>query len=475
MYVVWQTEKVVEIVIKIVPENRSLILWGIGFIVLGLLAPWLIKVNDFGIMPLAEHSIVTGSTGSLLFASVRLVALNTVRALPIYIGVLLLGEGLGMFETQRNKWLKVIILLLIPLIYEAIYVLYGIAYDFGVPAMTLVFAILIVNRNHNMARSVIHKITVFSLILFGVEWLDIVPFLTEYGFGRGNVSQYLKDIALLNTIDDFLGIVGVSLCVIFISNGFIIARLLNIYTREIKAVEQALELEHLNNQLQLKSMENRSLREIQSLVHDLKTPLTSIQGLAGVIAITNQQEVSKKHADYISNMVDKMNTMINELLQDDSKQIIKIRELLEYAVAHVPQLVHIGEFTLAIEDDCTVYVNKVKFTRAIINLLENALDAVAKVHGCIWIVVKKNEGQQVSISIVDNGQGFRAEHSARIWDIGFSTKKSSGLGLAFVRDVIEKNGGQIGISNNQSGGAKVLITLPEVGYHNEKNTNLSSR
>jgi len=446
----------------IVQGNRSLIIWGISCVILGLLAPWLIKVKDFGVMPLAEHSIVTGSTASLLFAAVRLVALNTLRALPIYIGILLIGEGLGMFDSQRKRWLKMLILLLIPLIYEAIYLLYGIAYDFGVPAITLVFVIMIVNRNHNMARSVVHKVTVFALLLFGVQWLDIVPLLTQYGFGRGNVSQHLKDIASLNTADNVLNVSGISLCIIFVTNAFIIARLLNIYTREIKAVEHALELEHLNHQLKLQSIENRSLREIQSLVHDLKTPLTSIQGLAGVIAISDQQELVKKHAHYISNMVDKMNTMINELLQDDSRQIITIRELIEYAVAHVPELDGIAEFHLMIRDDSLVQVNKIKVARAIINILENALEAVEADRGCITVLVEKIERRRVSIAVIDNGQGFREEQSTLIWEIGFSTKESSGLGLPFVRDVIKKNGGQIGIGNNLDGGAKVVITLPEV-------------
>ncbi|MBP2625844.1 MAG: integral rane sensor signal transduction histidine kinase [Firmicutes bacterium] len=462
MYVVWQAEGVVEAMSVIVQGNRRLIIWGISCVILGLLAPWMIKVKDFGILPFAEHSIATGSTASLLFASVRLVVLNTLRALPIYIGILLVGEGLGIFDTKRSRWFKIFILFLIPVIYQVIYLIYNIAYDFGVPAMTLVFAIMIVNRNRNMARSVVHKVTVFTLLLFGVEWLDIVPFLTAYGFGRGNVSMYLKDIALLNTADNFLNVTGICLCIIFVGNAFIIARLLNIYMREIKAVEHALEIEHLNNQLQLQSIENRSLREIQSLVHDLKTPLTSIQGLAGVIAISDNQEVVKKHASYISDMVDKMNVMINELLQDDSKQIIAIRELIEYAVAHVPQLNSIAEFHLIIKDNSLVHANKIKLTRAIINILENALEAVEKDTGCIRVVVEKIEGGEVSIVVIDNGQGLMEDQSVLVWEIGFSTKKSSGLGLPFVRNVIEKHGGQIGIGNNVDGGAKVIITLPGV-------------
>ena len=180
------------------------------------------------------------------------------------------------------------------------------------------------------------------------------------------------------------------------------------------------------------------------------------------ILMKSLHEMSKQHANYISNMVDKMNVMINELLQDDSKQTIKIRELLEYAIAHVPELNEVEEFNLLIKDDCFISVNKIKFTRAIINVLENALEAVTGMKGCIRIVVEKTAEGQVAIMIIDNGRGVMAEHSTHIWDIGFSTKKSSGLGLPFVRDVIEKNHGQIGIGNNPAGGAKVLITLPEV-------------
>lgn len=442
-------------------KNVGLVILGAAGIIIGLMAPGIIQTKSFGINALAEYSIDTGNVGSLLLAAARLVVMNTIRSLPIYIGVLLLAEGLGMFEQKRTYWLWFSIFLIIPGIYQAIYLFHGVVYDFGVPAITMTLVILIVSRMKNLARHIVHKLTVVVLLLFGVEWLDIVPMLTPYRFGGGILSVYLKQIADLNNVVDLFNIIGLSLFVIFVANAFILARLLNLYTLEIKAVEQALEFEHLNNQMAMQAMENRALREMQALVHDLKTPLTSIQGLAGVISISQDREIVKKHANYISGLVDKMSIMIDELLKDDCRQVITIKELVEYALAHVPKLSRITKFEFTITENLLVDVNKIKVARAIINILENALAAVEQETGHISIMVEK-ANDTVAVIVTDNGQGFIEEFKENVWTIGFSVKNSSGLGLPFARDIIEKHGGTVSISNNSTGGAKVVIMLPEV-------------
>ena len=59
--------------------------------------------------------------------------------------------------------------------------------------------------------------------------------------------------------------------------------------------------------------------------------LELIQGLAGVISISRDPDLSKQHADYISGLVDKMSVMVDELLNEDSRQIIRAEELARYA------------------------------------------------------------------------------------------------------------------------------------------------
>ena len=302
---------------------------------------------------------------------------------------------------------------------------------------------------------------VVALLLFGVEWLDIVPMLTPYRFGGGVLSLYVKQIADLNNVTDLFNVIGLSLFVILVSNAFILARLLNVYTLEIKAIEQELEYEHLSNQIALQAMENRAFREMQSLVHDLKTPLTSIQGLAGVIAISQEHGEIKKHASYISSLVDKMSIMIDELLKDDSRQVIPVNELVEYSLAHVPALAKLSKFEFVTMGGLYVRVNKIKVARAIINVLENAMAAVDLEHGRIGITVEQ-KNEFVTVTIVDNGQGFIGDFKENVWKAGYSVKNSSGLGLPFVRDIIEKHSGFVEISNNSGGGAKVVMLLPEV-------------
>lgn len=445
-------------------ENYRLIILSMVMIVLAIFAPVLIKLEHFGIMDLVLLSIDTGSIVRLIMAAVLLVVMNTIRSLPIYIGPLLLAEGLGTLKHGSPWWLRWFIILLIPCIYEGIYLLHGVTYDFGVPAVTMILAVLIISKMKNLARSIVHKCAVVFILLFGVEWLDIVPLLSPYHFGRGSLSDLIKTTSYLNYASDIFNIMGLAMCIICVVNAFLLARILNMYTMEIQTMEQKLELEKLSHQMDLQVLENRSLREIRALVHDLKTPLTSIQGLAGVISISKDQDMVRQHADYISSMVDKMSIMVDEVLNDDSRQVLRAEELVRYSVAHVPQLndATAGKFELTVKHDPWIQVNKIRISRALINVLQNALEAVDQEHGCINLTVDQvNAG--VAFIVTDNGQGFTGNIDD-IWKIGYSRKHSSGLGLAFVRDMVEKYGGAVTADNIPEGGARVTIVLPQVDH-----------
>ena len=446
---------------KNVQANTRLLLAGVAFIILAIvMAPALMQFEHFSLMELVSRSIDTGSVVVLIKASLLLTVINTLRTLPIFLGPLLLAEGLGTFKHGCPWWVRWSIILLIPCIFESIYLLHDITYDFGVPAVTMILAIFIISKMQNLARSIVHKAVVLLLLLFGVQWLDIVPFLSPYHFGRGSLSDLIKTTAYLNYASDTFNVMGLSLCVICVANAFLLARILNLYTIEIQSVEQKLALEKLNHQMEIQVLENRSLREIRSLVHDLKTPLTSIQGLAGVISISRDPDLSKQHADYISGLVDKMSVMVDELLNEDSRQIIRAEELARYSVAHIPQLndASTGKFELRILANPLIKVNKIRLSRALINVLQNSCEAVDASRGSIDLTVDQTDGRVV-FTVTDNGQGFIGNIDD-IWKIGYSQKHSSGLGMAFVRDMIQKYGGTVTADNPPGGGARVTLVLP---------------
>ena len=441
-------------------DNYRLILLGILFLLFGLQAPRIIKSEYFGINTLVLHSVDTGSIYLLVLAAVRLVVMNTLRVLPIYLGALFLAEGFGMLKQGRAWWARLAVVLVVPIFYQFVFLLHGVTYDFGTPSVTMLLAILLLTKMKNMARSVAHKSIVIALLYFGVNWLDVVPLLSDYGFGGGPISHFIKDVASLNNAGDLFNLLGITFSIFCVSSAVLLACFLNLYTMALNDVEQSLEIERLNHQVAVQILENRSLREMRSLVHDLKTPLTSIQGLAGVISISQDIQMIAQHANYISSLVDKMNVMVNEMLNEDSTQVISAQELVQYAITYVPQLTNLHKFELDIKHDYYVKVNKIRIARALVNILQNAIEAVSTEQGYIKLSVAKKE-KFINFIIVDNGPGFGG-NIQDIWKIGYSQKNSSGLGLAFVRDIVAKYGGLVNAANCQQGGAQVIISLPEV-------------
>ena len=446
--------------VVLVRKNTRFISFGILLILLGLSAPLALTVKLFGIFPLINESLANSSSGALMMACFKLIALNTLRALPLYTGTLLLAQGLGIFLPGSSKTLFLIPLVVIPAAYELIRVIYGIAYDFGIPAISLVLAVILMTKLENMTRKIIHKILVLGLLLFGVEWLDIVPLLSSYGFGRGEISTDLKKIAVFLGFEDLLNITGLFLFIVCAANSFILAHLLSSYTKELRVAEQ----NRLYSELKLQTQENRSLREMQSLVHDLKTPLTTIQGLAGVLSLSADNDLHRQYSARIVSSCENMSLMISEMLFDDTRQKICSKELVEYAAAHVPELSQVNFCLEVPEHPPYVEVNRIKMSRALTNILDNALDAVGSTAGEITVKITAIN-LNVCIEITDNGMGILPHHAGLIWEPGFSTKNSSGFGLPFVREIVEKNGGRIFIENAERTGTKVVICLPEIFDH----------
>lgn len=103
-------------------------------------------------------------------------------------------------------------------------------------------------------------------------------------------------------------------------------------------------------------------------------------------------------------------------------------------------------------------------TQVIINLLENARDAMP---GGGWIKIStacSSEKDQVTLRISDTGTGISAEQQSRIFDPFFTTKdvgKGTGLGLSIVQGIVEVHGGKITVESTPGKGAVFTICFPE--------------
>ena len=106
-------------------------------------------------------------------------------------------------------------------------------------------------------------------------------------------------------------------------------------------------------------------------------------------------------------------------------------------------------------------VDREQMKRALINILDNAIDAIEG-EGEITISLshKKEEGM-VNIEVSDTGRGIHPDHKMRLFEPYFSTKKhGTGLGLAIVNTIISDHKGSIRIQDNQPCGTRFIIELP---------------
>src|SRR5690625_7632378 len=107
----------------------------------------------------------------------------------------------------------------------------------------------------------------------------------------------------------------------------------------------------------------------------------------------------------------------------------------------------------------SIFVNKIRLSRAISNIFANAITYFSEKAGHIHIDVKRID-RNLLIHIKDNGPGIEQAHLEKIGKEGFSTTGSSGLGLSFVTRVLENHHGSITVNSVFSNGTEITIMLP---------------
>ena len=115
---------------------------------------------------------------------------------------------------------------------------------------------------------------------------------------------------------------------------------------------------------------------------------------------------------------------------------------------------------------CTVMGSAGQLQQVMMNLLQNAFDAVGGpgvASPCVWVAMAC-EGTQVHVSVRDSGPGIPPEHLLRIFDPFFTTKpvgKGTGLGLSISYGIVEQHGGRLSARNAEGGGAEFVLELPQ--------------
>lgn len=112
----------------------------------------------------------------------------------------------------------------------------------------------------------------------------------------------------------------------------------------------------------------------------------------------------------------------------------------------------------------TIKLDRVHFQQVILNLVLNAMDAMAQTPPATrWVLVRTrvNQHSDVEITVSDTGIGMSPEQLARAFESFFTTKEGGvGLGLSIARSIVQAHGGTITAQSYERSGTTVRVTLP---------------
>lgn len=217
----------------------------------------------------------------------------------------------------------------------------------------------------------------------------------------------------------------------------------------------------------------------QALSHELKSPLSAIQGAAELLQEPAMEPARKER--FLANIVgesQRAREIVERLLQItsletksalDRRERISLRGVVEAAREGLLGLYSPRRIVIALpaEDEAEVFGDPFLVQQSVRNLLQNAVefspdDATIRVH----IERRPAEGRVV---VEDDGPGIPAFARERIFEKFFSIerpstgRKGSGLGLSFVREVMTLHGGRIRIDSplGEGGGTRATLSFPQ--------------
>lgn len=443
--------------------NNAGTLRGTFLVFFGVIIPAFVNEVGFGIYKTLALALDSNRAEVVLFAATKLVLMNCVRALPHYLGAFIISESLTLYYKGKRIFFFncVVTFGVITLVYRLIGMLYPFEYDFGIPAILIVSFVLLLSYMDLFSVSWLNKSIILMTLLLSFQQLDVIPQLNPLNFGLGELSWDTKMVAIFLGYDRALGLYCGAMLLAFLLCSAIQVQLLYKEHRLQVTTQKNQKVEKELVDAQINALRMRSFGEVQSLVHDLKTPLTTIQGLVTLSAMLEEDEKLQEYLEKISNCVENMNVLITEILHKDSHGMFTTRELMKSVFSQIS--VHIPSEILQFENTCQqvqLQGNRIHLSRAIINLVNNSYQAISQQEGKISIRVYCQQGL-VFISVWDNGCGIEKENLSQIWEPGFSRNQSTGLGLNYTRQVIEEHGGTIHVDTVSAQYTCITIQLKE--------------
>ncbi len=219
---------------------------------------------------------------------------------------------------------------------------------------------------------------------------------------------------------------------------------------------------------------------IAATSHGFRTHLTSIKGYISLILSGRTGDINQVQREFL--------TMVSESAENLHKLIDSILDLTKLDSGRITMKRTYIDINKLVEEEVTVFQAQAKSKGITVKAelepvmahfrgdgdwlkvaMENLIDNAIKYTKQGGVVVKTNDaGENVRISVIDNGVGIDKKDFDRVFDpfqrsarTAVENSESSGLGLAITRSIIECHGGKIWVESKANQGSKFIFTLPK--------------
>lgn len=223
------------------------------------------------------------------------------------------------------------------------------------------------------------------------------------------------------------------------------------------------------------------------VAHELNTPLGAVLTMVGSLLRKEEDANKAKRLTIIKDAVEKCRDIITKLMVYSRSPIqtetgltfsrfVRTNTDLNAIIRGIgdmmtEELKKDGiEISLSLGDLPAFRANGSQWSHVFTNLIANARDALKehKVEHPQIAITTKVDGEQILITVDDNGPGVPESHRSKIFEPFFTTKevgRGTGLGLAIVREIVRKHEGDIVVATAPSGGASFQVRVnPNLGH-----------
>ncbi len=239
----------------------------------------------------------------------------------------------------------------------------------------------------------------------------------------------------------------------------------------------------LNDVTQLRRLETVRRDFVANVSHEMRTPITAVKGAVETLLDESEHnpedvqrllEIIRRHADRMFAILEDLLTLA-KLDQQEGRAALDVEpgavlSLINSAVEACQMLADSRQTKIRTEcePELRVSMNRQLLEQALVNLIENAIK-YSPPGSDVHVLGARVDGD-VTISVVDRGEGIEPQHLTRIFERFYRVDKgrsrqvgSTGLGLSIVRHICQAHGGRVEVQSAPGRGSTFQMILPALG------------